>query len=85
MLSIFAFLLDIRFYICYIHLNFKCNRFPKEDISLITITDVAKAAGVSTATVSRVLHNKAVKPHTKEAVMNAVKELNYKPNALAQQ
>ena len=52
---------------------------------MITITDVAKAAGVSTATVSRVLHNKAVKPHTKEAVMNAIKELNYKPNALAQQ
>ncbi len=53
---------------------------------MVTITDVAKAAGVSTATVSRVLRNKdAVKPATRDAVLSTIKELNYKPNALAQQ
>lgn len=53
---------------------------------MTTITDVAKAAGVSTATVSRVLHNeKSVKPATYNAVMKAIAELDYKPNLLARQ
>lgn len=53
---------------------------------MITITDVAKAAGVSTATVSRVLHNdSSVKPATHDAVMETIKKLNYKPNILARQ
>lgn len=53
---------------------------------MITITDVAKAAGVSTATVSRVLHNeKSVKPATHYAVMKAIEKLDYKPNILARQ
>lgn len=53
---------------------------------MITITNVAKAAGVSTATVSRVLHNKnSVKPATRDAVMATIQQLNYKPNALARQ
>lgn len=53
---------------------------------MITITDVAKAAGVSTATVSRVLHNdSSVKPATHDAVMEKIKELNYQPNILARQ
>lgn len=52
----------------------------------VTITDVAKKAGVSLATVSRVLSGKnPVRPQTKEKVMAAIKELNYKPNALARQ
>lgn len=53
---------------------------------MATISDVAKAAGVSTATVSRVLRNKdAVKPSTRDAVLSAIASLNYKPNALARQ
>lgn len=53
---------------------------------MVTITDVAKAAGVSTATVSRVLHGQGtVKPATRDAVMATIQELNYKPNALARQ
>lgn len=53
---------------------------------MITIKDVAKAAGVSTATVSRVLHNdKSVKTNTKDAVMKAIAKLDYKPNLLARQ
>jgi len=53
---------------------------------LININDVAKAAGVSTATVSRALDNKSsVKPKNRDAVLAAVHQLNYKPNALARQ
>ena len=49
-----------------------------------TITDVAKLAGVSIATVSYVLNNtKTVKPATKRKVLLAIKELNYIPNTLA--
>ena len=53
---------------------------------MVTITDVAKAAGVSTATVSRVLRNKdTVKPATRDIVLSEIERLNYKPNALARQ
>ncbi|WP_052144918.1 LacI family DNA-binding transcriptional regulator [Halalkalibacter okhensis] len=46
--------------------------------------DVAKYAGVSVATVSRVLKGDSnVKQSTKEKVLKAVKELNYVPNTLA--
>lgn len=48
-----------------------------------TIQDVAKAAGVSVATVSRVINNsQAVAGETREAVMSAIKRLNYQPNLL---
>ena len=53
---------------------------------MIKISEVAKAAGVSTATVSRALSNpEAVKPSTRERVLQAVEELDYRPNALARQ
>lgn len=49
-----------------------------------TIKDVAKLAGVSASTVSRALSNKVfVEDDTKTKVLHAVKELNYKPNFLA--
>lgn len=49
-----------------------------------TIYDVAKKAGVSSATVSRVLNNLPnVKPETRERVMAAIRELNYEVNLLA--
>lgn len=48
-----------------------------------TIKDVAKAAGVSVATVSRVLNNSsAVSVTATEHVNNAIKELGYSPNFL---
>ena len=48
------------------------------------INDVAKSAGVSTATVSRVLSTTAaVAPATRRKVMAAVERLGYAPNATA--
>ena len=45
---------------------------------MITIRDVARQAGVSVATVSRVLNNSTlVSADTREAVMKAVSELDY--------
>lgn len=49
----------------------------------VTIKDVAKAAGVSVATVSRVLNNTAaVSETTADQVNAAIKELGYSPNFL---
>lgn len=50
----------------------------------ITIYDVAKKAGVSMATVSRVVNgNPNVKPGTRKKVMEVIDELDYRPNAVA--
>lgn len=50
----------------------------------ITIEDVARVAGVSTATVSRVLSKpEVVRPSTRERVMSAVRRLDYQPDAAA--
>jgi LacI family transcriptional regulator len=49
-----------------------------------TIKDIARKAGVSGATVSRVINDaKNVKPETREKVQRAIKELSYYPNSLA--
>jgi len=49
-----------------------------------TIVDVARAAGVSTATVSRVLNNQPqVDPRLAATVLQAVKALGYRPNRVA--
>lgn len=51
----------------------------------IKISDVALKAGVSPATVSRVLNNNAcVNAQTKEKVLEVIRELGYRPNAAAQ-
>lgn len=51
----------------------------------VTIYEVAKAAGVSLATVSRVINNTStVKEDTKNKVMSVIKKLGYKPSGLAQ-
>ncbi len=50
----------------------------------ITIYDVAREAGVSMATVSRVVNNNPnVKPSTRKKVADVIKRLNYRPNAVA--
>ena len=52
----------------------------------ITITDVAKAAGVSVPTVSRILNNKEyVAEETRERVNQAIKQLGYVPHTQARQ
>jgi len=49
-----------------------------------TIADVAKLAGVSNGTVSKVLKNYTnVSTKTREKVLQAIKELNYVPNSIA--
>jgi DNA-binding LacI/PurR family transcriptional regulator len=51
---------------------------------MATLYDVCKKTGVSTATVSRVLNgSKAVKEETRERVLQAIKELNYRPSYAA--
>ena len=50
----------------------------------VTISDVAKLAGVSTATVSHTINNtRYVSNETKEKVYRAIAELGYTPDASA--
>jgi LacI family transcriptional regulator len=51
----------------------------------VTLYDVASAAGVSTATVSRVIHDlDNVRPATRERVRAVIEELGYVPDSSAQ-
>ena len=51
---------------------------------MTTIREVAERAGVSYATVSHVINNtRVVSPETRQRVLAAMAELNYRPNALA--
>jgi LacI family fructose operon transcriptional repressor len=51
---------------------------------MASIKEVARAAGVSTATVSRVLANSPhVRPALRERVLKAINELEYRPNLIA--
>ena len=51
----------------------------------VTIKDVAKAAGVSPATVSFIINNKpvSISAATRKKVLKAIEELHYRPNQLA--
>ena len=49
------------------------------------LADVAKAAGVGTSIVSRVLNSDptvSIRPETRERILEAARRLNYRPNAL---
>jgi len=51
---------------------------------MTTIRDVASLAGVSVATVSRVINDKGyVNQDTRDKVLQSIKQLNYKPNDVA--
>ena len=57
----------------------------EEDNKLLTIQQVAELAGVSSATVSRVLNNpERVKENTKEKVLKVIQSVNYQPNSAGQ-
>lgn len=50
----------------------------------LTIIDISKMAGVSTATVSRVLNgSEKVRPATKKKIMDIIEKYDYTPNAIA--
>jgi len=52
----------------------------------VTLADVAKLAGVSKQTVSRVINDSEhVTPETRERVMHCINELGFRPSALARQ
>jgi LacI family transcriptional regulator len=52
---------------------------------MATIYEVSELAGVSLATVSRVINDSgAVTPKTRQKVLSAIEELGYRPNSMAQ-
>ncbi len=56
------------------------------DLNTLTIKDVAREAGVSTGTVSRVLNKRAgVRSETREAVLATVERLDYRPDVAARE
>ncbi len=66
----------------------QCNRQPWSGkvAKTYTIRDVAKRAGVGIGTVSRVLNNSpSVSEETRQKVLAAIEELNFRPNVLARQ
>lgn len=58
---------------------------PQKRTNRVTIRDIASAAGVSPATVSRILNNTAaVDPDKEKLVLQAIERLNFQPNKTAQ-
>jgi LacI family transcriptional regulator len=52
--------------------------------SKVTIADVAREANVSTQTVSRVVNHKdGIRPSTRQAVLDVIDRLGYRPNIIA--
>src|ERR1051326_7915092 len=65
------------------HIGGRLNRFGVSPAS--TLSDVAREAGVSTATVSRVVHGlDRVRPSTRARVLEAIEALGYVPDGAAQ-
>jgi LacI family transcriptional regulator len=57
---------------------------PQSVTPSVTIVDVAQAAGVSTATVSRTLNATGqVAPATRQRISDAIRVLGYRPNSIA--
>ncbi len=60
------------------------RRSTRDGVASITVEDVARRAGVSRATVSRVVNaSPRVRPETRRAVQAAIEELRYVPNPAA--
>lgn len=57
---------------------------PRPSSQHVTLLDVARMAGVSTKTVSRVVNNQGeISETTRQRVMAAIEQLGYRPNVLA--
>lgn len=57
---------------------------PRGESSPVTIYDVAERAGVSIATVSRVVNgHRSIRPDTQDRVLRAIRELGFVPNSAA--
>ena len=59
---------------------------PRARPGPVRLTDVAKRAGVGTSIVSRVLNSDptvSIRPETRERILTAARELEYRPNAFA--
>lgn len=50
----------------------------------VTITDIAHATGLSTATISKYINNKKIRKENRLLIEKAIRELNYTPNRNAQ-
>ena len=60
------------------------NRPSRRSSGSVTIEDVAREAGVSAMTVSRVINKeKNVRDKTRERVLEAIEKLRYSPNMAA--
>lgn len=69
---------------CTVYCYALCNADAHTEVIHLTIYDISKLAGVSIATVSRVLNgNSNVKPDTKKKVLDIIEEYGYTPNAFA--
>lgn len=67
-----------------LYYNNKIVTYLGRKIMPTTINDVAREAGVSTSTVSKVLNNwSTISPATVERVKEAIQKLNYTPNSRA--
>jgi LacI family transcriptional regulator len=64
----------------------KPKRPGKSNDGVVRLADVAAAAGVGTSIASRVINNDPtvnIRPETRERVLKAARELDYRPNAFA--
>lgn len=60
------------------------NKFKRRKLKIVTIKSIAKHLDISVSTVSRALNNHSdINEKTKEKILIAAKELNYRPNSIA--
>jgi LacI family transcriptional regulator len=72
------------FSIIFYNVTDNVNDNMKRNNQQVTISQVAKEAGVSSQTVSRVINNRQeITPETRRHVQDVIKRLGYRPNAIA--
>ena len=81
--SNYDFSIDSYLQFCYYD-NVHVNANMRSKSRQVTITQVAREAGVSIQTVSRVINNRQeIRPATRQHVQDVIKRLGYQPNAIA--